>query len=259
MNSSITTEAVREQLGKILSSEAFVRSARMRRFLEFIVEETLAGREEQLGEYGIGTAVFDRGPEFEPALDPIVRNDARRLRMKLLEYYRQADAPGGVLIEVPKGGYVPVFRPAGPRGVGYATPRLLRRLAVLPFEVLTSWPASAWFGRALCLSLTASLSNLEGVEAVAHSYLREQPIREAAAELQLSHVIHGSVTRSGGRCRVIVNFIRVPDGAQIWARQYECRDDEPDGQPEIARSVLREVMAAFGLGAPRQDGLALAA
>jgi TolB-like protein len=258
MSFSVTAETVREQLGKILASEAFVRSARMRRFLEFIVEETLAGRETQLGEYGIGTAVFDRGPAFEPALDPIVRNDARRLRMKLLEYYRQEEAAGEVLIEVPKGGYVPVFRSAGSRRAGCAAPRLRRRLAVLPFEVLATRRASAWFGRALCLSLTASLSNLEGVEAVAHSYLREQPVREAAAELQLSHVIHGSVMSSGGRCRVIVNLIRVPDGAQLWARQYECRDGEPDGQSEIARSVVREVKAAFGLGG-RQDGPALAA
>ena len=56
----------------------------------------------------LGLAVFDRGADFEPALDPIVRNDARRLRIKLLEC-RTAD---GVRIDVPKGGYTPVFLPA---------------------------------------------------------------------------------------------------------------------------------------------------
>src|SRR5690348_4353086 len=85
----IAPHAVREQLAAILTSENFVRSRRMQRFLEFIVEETLAGRADQLAEYSIGLAVFDRGTDFEPALDPIVRNDARRLRLKLLEYYRQ--------------------------------------------------------------------------------------------------------------------------------------------------------------------------
>jgi len=83
----IAPRAVREQLATILTSEAFVRSRRMQRFLEFIVEETLAGRAEQIGEYSIGLAVFDRCTDFEPALDPIVRNDARRLRLKLSEYY----------------------------------------------------------------------------------------------------------------------------------------------------------------------------
>ena len=110
--------AIRAQLGRILASEGFVRCRRMQRFLEYIVEEALAGRAQQLGEYGVGLAVFDRSPDFEPALDPIVRNDARRLRLKLLEYYRRPQERGGVLIEVPKGGYAPVFRSLEP-SAGY--------------------------------------------------------------------------------------------------------------------------------------------
>lgn len=106
-------QSVRAQLEAILDSEGFTRSPRMQRFLRFIVEETLAGRAEQLGEYAIATAVFDRSADFEPAVDPIVRNDARRLRVKLAEYYSQNPAPAqGVLIEMPKGGYVPTFLPA---------------------------------------------------------------------------------------------------------------------------------------------------
>lgn len=83
----------------------------MQRFLEFIVEETLAGRANQLGEYSIALAVFDRDESFDPRLDTIVRNDARRLRQKLLEYYKQSGSEGGdqVVIDLPKGGYVPVF------------------------------------------------------------------------------------------------------------------------------------------------------
>src|SRR5689334_12854480 len=119
---SIAPHAVREQLAAILASETFVRCRRMQRFLEFIVEETLAGRADQLGEYCIGVSVFDRGEDFEPALDPIVRNDARRLRLKLFEYYRQPGAAGWILIEVPKGGYVPVFLPT--------KDKLSKRLAV---------------------------------------------------------------------------------------------------------------------------------
>lgn len=107
------TQSIRKQLDAILESESFARSPRMQRFLRFVVEETLAGRTNQLGEYGIAIAVFDRDPDFEPALDPIVRNDARRLRAKLLEYYSQSfSQPGMVIIEMPKGGYVPIFRAA---------------------------------------------------------------------------------------------------------------------------------------------------
>ncbi len=108
-------QAVRKQLARILSSQGFIHAPRMRRFLAFIVEEALAGRASQLCEYSIGISVFERGESFEPGLDPIVRNDARRLRQKLLEYYQGERYAGEVVIEVPKGGYVPVFRPADPQ------------------------------------------------------------------------------------------------------------------------------------------------
>src|SRR5262245_20589340 len=136
-------QAIRAQVARIVSSEGFARSRRMQRFLEFIVEETLAGRAEELGEYGIATAVFDRSADFEPAVDPVVRIEARRLRAKLLEYYGTPESQQGdqVLIEVPKGAYVPVFRATPPVQVrGVPSGESPRRLAVLPFEVLSAAP-----------------------------------------------------------------------------------------------------------------------
>ena len=107
----VSAETIRNQLARILQSAGFVHAGRMRRFLRFVVEETLAGRAHQLCEYSVGISVFDRSAAFEPGMDPIVRNDARRLRQKLLEYYQGLSWSGGdsVLIEIPKGGYVPAF------------------------------------------------------------------------------------------------------------------------------------------------------
>lgn len=111
-NARISAHAIRLQLAKILKSDGFVRSTRMRHFLRFVVEETLAGRSGQICEYNIGISVFQRDESFEPAIDPIVRNDARRLRQKLLEYYQQSrsDDEKQIVIDLPKGGYAPVFR-----------------------------------------------------------------------------------------------------------------------------------------------------
>jgi len=250
----ITHQAIRAQLRKILASESFVRSNRIQRFLEFIVEETLAGRTDQLGEYAIGVSVFDRGTDFDPALEPLVRNDARRLRLKLLEYYNQSRATDAVRIEIPKGGYVPVFSPfsAGER----ETLDQPRRIAVFPFEVLSAAQDDAMFGRALCMSLTANLTNLHGVEAVAHSYLREQPIREAASELRLSHAVHGSVMTHGNRRRVTINLIHLTDGTQLWAREYDLQSSEP---LEITGTVISEVTARLGLRRPQLASFAMAA
>jgi hypothetical protein len=104
-------EAVRKQLSTILQSRGFRHAGRMGRFLNFVVEKTLAGRCTELCEYSIGTSVYDRDESFEPGIDPIVRNEARRLRQKLVEYYQQLGCGGEseVVIDIPKGGYVPVF------------------------------------------------------------------------------------------------------------------------------------------------------
>ena len=100
-------KAVREQLDRLLQSGPFAQSRRRQRFLDYIVTETLAGRGERLKGYNIGLEVFDRPDTFDPAIDPIVRIEAARLRDKLREYY-EADGQGDpIRIDLPKGSYTP--------------------------------------------------------------------------------------------------------------------------------------------------------
>lgn len=81
----------------------------MIRFLRFVVEAALAGRQEQLKEYLVGVEVFDRNHDYDPHLDPIVRVDARRLRAKLKEYYENGGQRDALVISLPKGSYAPLF------------------------------------------------------------------------------------------------------------------------------------------------------
>ena len=100
---------VREQLKRIVESELFRRSARMERFLTLAVERSLSGRPEDLKEYVIGRDVFNRGEQYDPRMDSIVRVEAQRLRRKLREYYETLGAHDAVLITLPPGSYVPQF------------------------------------------------------------------------------------------------------------------------------------------------------
>lgn len=99
---------VQEELQRILASPTFLNARRPSQFLRFIVDETLAG-EERLKEYLIGVEVFDRPQDYDPKDDPVVRVEAGRLRKKLAEYYAGPGANDTLIIELPKGGYVPVF------------------------------------------------------------------------------------------------------------------------------------------------------
>ena len=100
---------VRAQLARILDSPEFVVPERARSFLRYLVEQTLAGRADRLKGYTIGTAVFERDTNFDSQADPVVRTEAGRLRRALERYYLVAGQADPVLLEVPKGGYVPIF------------------------------------------------------------------------------------------------------------------------------------------------------
>ena len=103
-------EAVQFALHRILSSETFASSQRYRDFLQFTITETLAGRGHSLKEYVIGVEVFNQAQSFDPHISPLVRVAASRLRARLKVYYDSEGAEDPILIEYPKGGYVPVFR-----------------------------------------------------------------------------------------------------------------------------------------------------
>src|SRR5260221_12557835 len=103
-------KATRTQLERVLTSVTFRQVDRLKRFLHFSVTEALAGRGDQLKEYVIGVQVFDKDSSFDPRADPIVRVQARRLRARLERYYRDEAGTDALVIELPKGGYTPVFK-----------------------------------------------------------------------------------------------------------------------------------------------------
>src|SRR5580765_3098478 len=80
-------EEARAQLERILASRSFAGAKSARNFLRYVVEETLAGRGDQIKEYVVGVAVFDRGDAYDTRADAVVRVEATRLRNRLQEYY----------------------------------------------------------------------------------------------------------------------------------------------------------------------------
>ena len=100
-------KAIREQLDRIVKSGPFQQSRRRQRFLEYLVNETLAGRGDRLKGYNVALEVFDRPETFDPMVDPLVRIEAARLREKLREYYETDGQSDPIRIELPKGSYTP--------------------------------------------------------------------------------------------------------------------------------------------------------
>lgn len=80
------------------------------RFLAYVVELTLAGRQAELSQKTIAADIFGRDLRtFDPRADSIVRTTAVNLRDSLLGYYAGEGRSDPVVVELPKGSYVPQF------------------------------------------------------------------------------------------------------------------------------------------------------
>jgi serine/threonine-protein kinase len=195
----ISAAFVRDELEKILSSPGFSRSERLSKFLRFVVEEELRGKSAEVKESLVGIEVFGRKPGYDSRQDSVVRTEAAKLRARLSQYYAGDGAADPVVIELPKGGYTPVFRQAeatiertapGPQG---ARPWLGTRLwltialvglalvviasvwwwvqykgapipiAVLPLTNLSEDPANDYFADGLTGEIIRDLSILDGL------------------------------------------------------------------------------------------------
>ena len=126
-----SAQQVREQLARILGARDFAEYPRSAALLSHVVEETLEERGGAIKESTLGVEVFGREPGYDSKADSVVRTQARRVREKLGQYYSAEGRADPVLIEIPKGGYVPRFRLAPERaaevGAGRAeAPRRVR-------------------------------------------------------------------------------------------------------------------------------------
>src|SRR5580698_6637025 len=97
---------------RVVAGPHFCRSPLLSKFLIFVVAETLAGRGSDITEHQIGVRVFDRPPDYRTLEDNIVRNYARQLRKRLAEHFAEQGSTEPIRIDIPVGGYVPVFVPA---------------------------------------------------------------------------------------------------------------------------------------------------
>jgi hypothetical protein len=81
----------------------------LQQLLQYLAEKTFSHGAEPIKEYTIGVEALGRSPDFDPKTDPIVRVQIHRLRQKLKEYYDSDGLRDYIVIEIPKGQYLPIF------------------------------------------------------------------------------------------------------------------------------------------------------
>ena len=94
---------------RIINSAHFAKSGRLQDFLLYVCRCALENRIDEISEQRIGERVFERGPNYNPNEDNIVRSQARLLRQKLDAYFASEGMNETIILRIPKGGYAPEF------------------------------------------------------------------------------------------------------------------------------------------------------
>jgi len=133
-----------------------------------------------------------------------------------------------------------------------------RSIAVLPFANLSEDKANEYFADGLSDELLNLLSRVAGLRVVARTSSfsfkgRTASAAEIARELKVTHLLEGSVRRSGSRVRITAQLIRASDSSHVWSQSFD-RDlsDIFAVQDEIAAAVARGLeLKLFGGPAPK--------
>jgi TolB-like protein/Tfp pilus assembly protein PilF len=250
----ISEQAVLDQLERILASSTFVNSERLTRFLRIAVESAASGHAGELKEYALGLSVFDKNEGFDPRFDSIVRVEAGRLRTRLKQYYDTEGNRDAVLIELPKGSYVPKFAArhsaAAPAPAAYS----LNSIAVLPFLDHSPNGDQEYFCDGMTEELINALTKLRGLHVAAWtSALRlrgkAQDVVEIAEQLKVGTIVAGSVRKAGERLRITVQLIGTADGCYLWSEIYDRElKDVFSIQEEISQAIVAKLKVQIAGG-----------
>jgi adenylate cyclase len=284
-------QAVRRQLERILRSPGFARNDRLSRFLRFVVERHTEGRDHELKESVIAIEVFGRQPDYNPKHDAIVRIEAGRLRARLSEYYLGDGKRDALIIDIPRGGYIPVFRETesapennhsaqrSPRSRLGARVGLLGMaltlaatglwwvqhksapipIAVLPLNNLDPDPANDYFADGLTDEIIRNLSIIDGlaVRSQTSSFAfkgKPRNVRDAGEQLQADYILEGSVLRAGRMVRINAQLVRARDDFSLWSGRFDRElTDLLTIQDEISRSIVNSLRLKLGRGRRRYE------
>ena len=217
---------IQSQMRKILSSDEFDATEQQRNFFKFVIEETLAGRQDIIKGYTIATQVLGRLPDFNASADPIVSVQASKLRRSLERYYLIAGHRDPVRIDIPKGRYVPTFteqavaepdavlkKKAMRNDMAASWPSVL----VLPFKNMTGDPGKDILGIGFSRELAVEFGRFQEIAVL---FPLEGAIETGSANTS-RFVLSGSVYEHGNGIKIIAHMVDTQTGKQVWGDSHK--------------------------------------
>jgi len=253
--------AVEEQLERIFRDPHFTESAILKKFLSFIVQETIHGRSNCLKEYTIAINVLEKPLSFNPQENGIVRIHAGRLRRALLQYYNEMGSEDEVVITIPKGKYVPFFANRSNPVVAAIVERELDgdafsgdeedsiTLAILPFTCTTKAGPARAFAEGLCLQLNSALMHVDQISVIAYQAVKNlaqhnPDFKQLGASIGFNNIITGDVQLLKDKMRINIQMTDCNSYKQTWSETFErklTKNNIFDIEDDICRHVIHHV------------------
>src|SRR4029079_13736421 len=120
-------------------------------------------------------------------------------------------------------------------------------IAVLPFVNMSSDKEQEYFADGISEELLNRLAKGQVLRVVARTSSfsfkgKNADIATIAAALKVTHLLEGSVRRSGNKLRISAKLVRAADGGELWSETYDrAMADFFTMQDEIAGSVVSEL------------------
>jgi TolB-like protein/Tfp pilus assembly protein PilF len=131
-------------------------------------------------------------------------------------------------------------------------------IAVLPFANMSDDEANVHFADGLSEELLNLLSRIRGLRVVARTSSfsfrgRQVSATTIARELNVAHLLEGSVRKAGNRLRITAQLVRASDSSHVWSQSFDRNlSDIFAVQDEIAAAVARELeITLLGGTAPK--------
>ncbi len=107
-----------------------------------------------------------------------------------------------------------------------SSPTWQNSIAVLPFKNISADKEQEYFCDGMTEQLITNLTNLPNVKVIARTSVMQfknsdKTIQQIANELDVAHVLEGSVRKSGNKIRVTAQLIKADDGFHLWAKDYD--------------------------------------
>jgi TolB-like protein/Flp pilus assembly protein TadD len=252
---NIGVEKIEGQLQRILDSPDFNATKQQRKFFQFVVNETLFGRAQEIKGYTIATCVFGRSDDFDQNSDPIVSVQANRLRRALERYYLIAGKTDPIRIDIPKGTYVPTFceqlSVVSDTNVYDKVPDIAIQdtwpgILIQPFENLTGNPEKDFIGTGFSTELAVEVARFQNIKVL----YAQKGQKITTSPVDTRFILNGNIREDSGGIKVAAYLTDTKTGRHIWGDTHRSGLKAApliSFQEEVAQIVAAKIAGEFGI------------